>query len=125
MKIEIPFNNLFLYKITGTREWVVARDFEITIDDKSVVVPKGFTTNLASTPRILWPVFPPSGIYTEASVVHDYLYSTELIPYNKADKVYKEICEMCGTSKIRSTLMFGGLRGFGWLHRAFNNKEKN
>lgn len=124
MNVEILFNNLFLNKLTGTREWVVTRDFTFYVDGTKYTVPKGFKTNLASTPRVLWPLFPPSGIYTEASVAHDWLYHTEVIPFNKADKVYQEICELCGTSKVRSKSMYLGLRSFGWLHRALTKDKK-
>lgn len=38
-----------------------------------IVVPKGFRTDFASTPRILQNLFPPTGAWTKAAVVHDFL----------------------------------------------------
>lgn len=40
-----------------------------------VVVPAGFVTDGASVPRPLWPLFPPTGRYFAAAVVHDWLLS--------------------------------------------------
>lgn len=42
-----------------------------------VLVPAGFRTDLASTPKILWSIYPASGRYSYAAVVHDYLYSKD------------------------------------------------
>jgi len=38
-------------------------------------IPSGFKTDLASIPRILWAIYPPFGKYTNASIIHDFLYS--------------------------------------------------
>ena len=38
-----------------------------------VFVPSGFVSDGASTPRLLWSIFPPVGRYFAAAVVHDYL----------------------------------------------------
>ena len=48
--------------------YVKAHDFNVT-------VPIHFKTDFASTPRFLWAFFPPYGKYTEAAVLHDYLYA--------------------------------------------------
>ena len=39
-----------------------------------IVVPKGFITDFASSPKILWPILPPRGEYGKAAVIHDYCY---------------------------------------------------
>lgn len=44
-------------------------------DELTVTVPIHFKTDFASTPRFLWAFFPPYGKYTEAAVLHDYLYA--------------------------------------------------
>ena len=59
-------------------DWFLVEDFCCTLmfDDerRHVVVPKGFRTDLASSPRILWPILPPFGRWSAAAVLHDYLY---------------------------------------------------
>lgn len=39
-----------------------------------VVVPAGALTDFASVPRFFWWLFPPSGQYNKAAVIHDDLY---------------------------------------------------
>ena len=36
-------------------------------------IPAGFESDGASVPRLFWPWFPPSGPYTGAAIVHDWL----------------------------------------------------
>lgn len=40
----------------------------------NIVVPEGFITDFASIPRFLWSIYPPTGRYQEAAVIHDWLY---------------------------------------------------
>lgn len=83
-----------------------------------ITVPKGFKTDFASTPRILYPFFPPIGRYTNASVVHDYLYSIESdylkIKRSLADKYFLQAMEIAGVSPKRY-LMYWAVRIFGGL----------
>lgn len=42
--------------------------------DGTIVVPIGFVTDFASIPRFLWSIYPPTGRYQRAAVLHDWLY---------------------------------------------------
>jgi hypothetical protein len=53
----------------GRRKWRLLEEF-IT---PHATVPAGFTTNGASSPRLLWPFVSPATDFFEAAVVHDYL----------------------------------------------------
>jgi hypothetical protein len=75
-----------------------------------IVVPKGFRTDYASVPRILWSILPPSGKYTKAAVVHDYLCVTKICPRDKADKVFLEAMEDLGVSPVVRHIMYAGVR---------------
>lgn len=46
-------------------------------DDKPIIVPRGFVTDLASIPRPLWSWLPPDGPWAKAAVIHDFLYYTQ------------------------------------------------
>ena len=104
-------DTLQLTKITGTQKWVVAEDFPYMWDAVSGVVPKGFETDLASTPRVTWSVFPKSGIYTEAAVIHDHLYRCQS-RWNRhvCDGIFKEALLRCGVGSIRAYLMYRAVR---------------
>lgn len=54
---------------------------------KPVHVPRGFVTDLASVPRMLWSIFPKTGRYAYAAIVHDYLYWTQDRTRDEADAV--------------------------------------
>lgn len=54
-------------------------------------IPAGFETDFASVPQLLWNLLPPTGRYTRAAVVHDFLYRTPgLCTRAQADAVLYE-----------------------------------
>ncbi len=122
MKIE--FGELLL-EPHGEANWRVAEDFACLVTDHyfgqefttSVVVPKDFVTDLASTPRLVWGLFPPFGFYTHAAVLHDFLYSTpHLIPERRiADEIFFAGCQEHGLAKWKCWLMWACVRG--WWQR--------
>ena len=69
--------------------WVLARNLRYTIADtgKTIVVPKGFITDLASIPRSLWSILSPIDNYLTAAIVHDYLYWDQRCTQLEADNV--------------------------------------
>lgn len=83
-----------------------------------VTVPAGFVTDLASVPRLFWDILPPFGTYTRATVVHDYLYRTQLLPRDKADRILLQAMVACGTGLLARTIIYWNVRWFGeaaWL----------
>ena len=125
MVTKFKRDSLTLRKISGTMEWKVANKpmtVKVTGDTGNYTyrVPVGFVTDLASVPKFLFGIFPNSGIYTEASVLHDYMYSVQSfdkdsnITRKDADSIYVHMCKDLGVGKIRSTLMYVALRSFGW-----------
>lgn len=64
------------------RRWRVLDGFEYRLGspegDEVVRVEAGTMTDFASIPRLLWAVWPPTGGYTPAAVIHDLLY---VLPY--------------------------------------------
>ncbi len=44
------------------------------VPEGAIYVQAGFVTDFASIPRGLWNLFPPTGHYGKAAVVHDWLY---------------------------------------------------
>lgn len=53
------------------------------------MIPSGYISDGASTPRILWSIIPPFGRYLKAAVIHDYGYTN-----NPAELSRKEIDEI-------------------------------
>lgn len=82
-----------------------------------VHVPRGFKTDFASVPRILWAIFPPHGRHGKAAVIHDYLY--KLCRVNKfsravADSIFLSAMKELGVSWWRRYTMYLAVRCAGW-----------
>ncbi|MFQ5557531.1 MAG: DUF1353 domain-containing protein [Acidimicrobiales bacterium] len=92
-----------------------------------VVVAAGTTTDLASIPRPLTPLIPRHGIYTEAAVVHDFLYRGQCHGSSRAarrlaDRVMRQAMIDLGCARWRRTLVYVGLRLFGHLSWSKNRR---
>ena len=81
-----------------------------------VVVPKGFISDAASIPRLLWPLFPPDGPWLRASVIHDYLYSIDC-PRWMSDAIFRNVMRADGVPLWKRWPIFYAVRIFGWMFR--------
>lgn len=54
--------------------WRLERELLVVTRGSLLVVPAGFTTDLASIPRALWTVIAPFELSCVAPIVHDWLY---------------------------------------------------
>lgn len=81
--------------------------------DNLLKVPVGYTTDLASIPRILWNVFPPNGKWAKAAIVHDYLYDEAIGTKKWADKTFYEAMGVLGVPKATKLLMLVAVTLFG------------
>ena len=87
--------------------------------DEFICVPAGFITDLASVPRLLWPIVSPTGSRTSrAAVIHDYLYRCAAMrdKYKRkdADRIMKNAIKAAGGSSTRAFVVWLALRAFGW-----------
>ena len=80
-----------------------------------VSVPSGFITDLASIPRLFWNILPPFGKYTEAAVIHDYLYRTHLTTRAVADRTLLEGMRLCRVSRWQRVVIYCAVRLFGGI----------
>lgn len=104
--------NKLLLTPAGFKSWELAANFDIKLDSgENIRVPKGFKTDLASTPSFLWPILPPFGRYSQAAVVHDYLWETTDY-LAKADKIFYELMLRYGTYPWKAKLMFIAVRSY-------------
>ena len=86
-----------------------------------IVVPKGFETDYASVPRFLWNIIPPTGKYSRAAVVHDYLYRSQITSRVVADAIFYEAMRALGVT-WRCWIMYMAVRLFGW--KPYNSYKK-
>jgi hypothetical protein len=90
--------------------------YQSDVAKMTFTVPAGFITDLASVPR--WPIayMLAGGTSNEASVVHDFIYSTHPVDRVTADAVLKEASAVTGVPAWRRWMMWAGVRIGGGSH---------
>ena len=91
-------------------------DYVYKTKEYLIKVPKGFVTDYASIPKLLRAIVLPYGKHSGASVVHDWLYSSNCnldVSREKADKVFLEILKEEIVNFLLRTLMYIAVKKFG------------
>ena len=91
-------------------------DYIYKTKEYPIKVPKGFVTDYASIPKLLRAIILPYGKHSGASVVHDWLYSSNCsldISREKADKIFLEILKEEKVNLLLRILMYTAVRKFG------------
>lgn len=107
LKVEIHDNG---------RLYILTESFHYYREDKSkenIIVPKGFITDFATTPRILWSVLPPFGRYAKCAVLHDYLceeFHRGRIKRKEVDKIFLESMEAISIPFFTKWSLYLGVR---------------
>ncbi len=78
-------------------------------------VPRGFVTDGASVPRLLWRVcgHPMEAPAVAAAVMHDWDYAAGKVPRDDADRRFRENLALCGVGFARRWLFWLAVRLFG------------
>src|ERR1700681_1749562 len=92
---------------------------------RSVEAPKGFVTDLASIPQILWSILRPDGEYAYAAIIHDYLYWEQTDPREYADDILKIAMEDLEVEPLKITAIYEGVRFGGQAAWDENARLKN
>jgi hypothetical protein len=94
---------------------VLTKDLTYRVLETSfvIVVPAGFVTDFASTPRALWSVVPPTGRYQLAAVVHDFLYWDQGCSREQADAIFRVAMSESNVKPVERDLMWRAVRTFG------------
>lgn len=86
------------------------------IENRAVLVPRGFVTDFASVPRLPFAYMLMGNCANEAAVVHDYLYSTGEVPKNVADSIFLEAMKITKIAAWRRYPMYWAVSLFGGSH---------
>jgi len=87
------------------------------VGDAPEIVPKGFVSDFASIPAVLWPVLPSWQRYGPAAIVHDYLYWSQHVSRHVADDYLLRGMRDMRVGPIRQAVIYRTLRlvgGFAW-----------
>jgi len=114
-----PFADWDYYYLLAPIEWVPEGDAAGQF--QSVEAPRGFVTDLASIPKVLWSVLPPTSRYTHAAIIHDFLYWTQTVSRSEADEILRigmgelDVAGWKTFSIYKAVSMFGSK---AWEHNA-------
>jgi len=95
--------------------WRTLSDLVYPLEDgRMILVKQGFETDLASIPRVLWNLYPPMHPdYRGAAILHDGLYSSELLPRAECDWLFLSALQAQGNSWWTRNVFYSAVRGFG------------
>lgn len=98
--------------------WILVADLIYQSDRaaRTITVPAGFQTDLASVPRLPFVYLLCGDCAREAAVIHDHLYTTHEVDRATADAVLLEASAVTGVRWWRRWLMWAGVRLGGASH---------
>ncbi len=82
---------------------------------KRIRVRKGFTTDLASIPRIFQNIIPKVGKHIQPAICHDWCFEDKVpgMTRREADQLFLEGMKSVGVGWLRRTVMYSAVRVFG------------
>lgn len=99
----------------------VCHDVEMIIDKHKYKIPSGFETDLASIPKLVWPILSPAhSAIIRPAIVHDWFYRKAFdFTRKQTDLIFYHMLVNDGISSPRATIMYAAVRMFGWkfFHR--------
>lgn len=116
MIIKIKRHARLIPHKTKDENFRLAKLFVVQVDDKYIIVPKGFVSDGASTPnKAELPAW--GATYGEAAIVHDFLSGKNPYKYidrAMADKIFYEIMLYRNCHWWKARMMYTAVRLFGW-----------
>ncbi|AQW81364.1 putative DUF1353 domain protein [Campylobacter pinnipediorum subsp. pinnipediorum] len=111
--------NRVIVKPFGKDKFEVVEDFIF----ESIKVPKGYKSNGANVPRLLWSIFPPnSPEYLSATILHDYLCDVadstvkdnilKNVNFKYADDMLLKALLTLSVNKFKSRLFYYSCRAY-------------
>lgn len=92
-------------------------DMTVTLSTgQTITIERGFVTDFASVPGVLWGIFRPIGDHNLADVVHDWLYTNHIMSRAAADAEFLTLMRVLrphGRSWLDNHLRYLAVRWFG------------
>ena len=95
------------------RRWELVQPFTYIGARDSFVVPAGFTTDFASVPRVFVWLLPSYGRWTQAAILHDYLWDLARrgkFRKHDADGIFNRALRELGVPYLRRWVMWAAVR---------------
>lgn len=110
--------------------WKLDHDFiaEVTLSNGikfRIIIKAGFMTDLASTPKAMWWLYPPfDEHWGAAALLHDILYAAEIFKKHLNDECLRVGMKVSGASKMTRFNFYTAVKCWGWtVYR--KHAEKN
>jgi hypothetical protein len=101
-------------RYTYLGKYVLTEDFVVTVGGRQFIIPVGAVTDLATTPKILWNLLPPTGIYESAAVAHDWWCSDGIaqgeLTAREADGYFRDMMGEAGVGLCTRWVMWAAVR---------------
>ncbi len=107
--------------------WILDRPWALVRPEFTLRIPSGFTFDLSSVPRPLWPLCAIHELGIRAPLVHDALYQyageipaewvapTRTFRRSEADRLFRELMAEAEISWLRRWAAWAAVRAFGFL----------
>lgn len=115
---QVTFLNEACIKPLKGYKYRTCDDMRIKINGQKLIIPKNFETDLASIPRLLWPIFAPQYAgFVAPAILHDYLYRCDdVINRQFADEVLYSALITEDVTAFTASKFFLAVRLFGGAH---------
>lgn len=122
---ESPLPRPHIDYMVDRRLWILLAEYRYPDGEHTLILPYGFTCNLASVPRFIWPLMSSFELGIVGPLVHDFLYQRggkpkpgECVPprsYTRAeaDRLFKEIMKREKVPGWRWRAAYQAVRWFG------------
>jgi hypothetical protein len=104
-----------ILRVLDPDRWVLERPLLWETTDEIIVIPPGFTTDLASVPRLAQPIFPVNDRHRAASILHDYIYVIQDRARAAADGLFLDAMAMSGVRWVSRRTIWLAVRLGAWL----------
>ncbi len=105
--------------------WRLEEDYSCPHRGSTITVPQGFEFDLASVPRVFWPLISPFDLSIAGPLIHDFLYrhggkppAGSIVPLREytrreTDAVFRDIMREEGVAGWRRVAAYWAVRIFG------------
>jgi len=110
------------------RLWILGDRLVAVVGDgpDRIEVPKGFTTDGASVPRLAQ-IATGWGRWEDpqrwAAIVHDWSYCARGVPKSYSDHVFRDLLRAEGASRFKTESMYGAVTVGGWLAYRIDQRQ--
>jgi len=118
MTLIMPFlTDLSITSVRGSRFFVLEKPLAYQHLNQVYSAPSGFKTDFASIPKIFQNIIgDDESDIRDASVIHDFLYSTGAVTRLQADRILQAAMVELGASKFKAYIVFLAVRMAGSSH---------